>query len=151
MFLLSSVYKFLHYACCYKGKINRRNEEVTCLGNPCAKGTSWMGKACWWVRCPAVDHWSAGLQRLFFQAVHGFLYFFETWLKLPLLLKRFEDLHGNVISELDIDLHLLRANESNRMGVTGEINHFSPNVNFCSCVVWEKYHLMPKRSFKIHR
>ena len=29
-------------------------------------------------------------------------------------------------SELDIDLHLLRANESNRMGVTDEINHFFP-------------------------
>lgn len=38
----------------------------------------------------------------------------------------FRDLHENVNSELGIDLHLLRGNESITMGIPGEINHFFP-------------------------
>ena len=52
-----------------------------------------------------------------------------------MLLKRFGDLHGNVSSELGIDVQLLRGNEFVKINITGEINHFFPNVSFCYYVV----------------
>lgn len=42
-----------------------------------------------------------------------------------------------ILAQLNIDLHLLRGNESDRVSITDEINHFPPDVNFCCCLVWK--------------
>lgn len=79
--------------------------------------------------------------------------FLKTRLKLPLLPKKVWGAVWECQLQLNIDLHLLRGNESDRVSITDEINHFPPDVNFCYCLVWEKHHLMPKKkkSFNVDR
>lgn len=143
MFPLPSINKFAHYIGCFKRKINREWRSGMFWGAG-AWGTAEEGWS--WQWCPEANCLgSAELSPSQLSVAP----FFKTRLKWSMLLKRFGDLEGNVSSEPGIDLHLLGGNESVKINITGEINHFFPNVNFCYCVVWEKHHLTPpKNSFR---
>lgn len=142
MFPLSPINKCLHYVGCYiKKKIE--NEEAVCSREPVLGVQQGSRGGQSRRRWPVTYRpWSLAVS----SSLLSMAAFFETRLKWSLPLKKFWASARKCQLRAWHKFTLVSGGpEFVKINVTGEINHFPLNMNFCYCVVWEKHHLTPKK------